>query len=208
MPRLPQPVRRGPPGGRRVALTFDDGPRPQTAEIADVLTAHGARATFFMVGRAIPEHEDVLRHLVSCGHEIGNHSVSHPELAGKPLLSSVYQIARTGRRVRAVVGSTPRLFRPPHTRFDDWVLRAALLTGVTLVTWSLDPRDWSPSTTPSKLHDRVAETVRYGDIVVLHENELAWAPTLAALPAILRTLQGRGYRMVTVSELVGLAPAR
>jgi peptidoglycan/xylan/chitin deacetylase (PgdA/CDA1 family) len=202
--RLPQPVRHGPSGGRQVALTFDDGPCARTAEIADILASHGARATFFVIGKGIPEHEDLLRRLVSCGHEIGNHSFNHPKLAGKPLLS-VYQIARTGRRVRAVVGSAPRLFRPPHTRFDAWVLLAARLTGVTLVTWSLDPLDWSPTTTPPELHDHVAAAVRDGDIVVLHDNELEWTPTLTALPGILRTLQARGYRMVTVSELLGLS---
>jgi peptidoglycan/xylan/chitin deacetylase (PgdA/CDA1 family) len=202
-PRSPSPISRGPAGSCRIALTFDDGPCSRTDEILDILASHDARATFFMIGRWVPEYEHVLRRLVDCGHEIGNHSFDHAELRGRPL-RSIYQIARTSRRVRAAVGSAPRLFRPPYTRFDAWVLLAVRFARARMVTWSVDPRDWSPTTTPSQVHDRVVGAVRDGDIVVLHESETAGAPTLAALPGILRTLQARGYRMVTVSELVGL----
>jgi peptidoglycan/xylan/chitin deacetylase (PgdA/CDA1 family) len=196
------PVGRGPAGARRIALTFDDGPCARTQEIADVLAAHDARATFFMVGRWIPEHEPMLRRLVGRGHEIGNHAFDHSDLVGRPL-RTVVQILRTARRIRAAVGSAPPLFRPPYTRFDAGVRLAARLTRMTLVTWSVDPRDWSPDTSAAQVHERVVGAVRDGDIVVLHENETVDTATIAALPRILRDLRARGYRMVTVSELLG-----
>jgi peptidoglycan/xylan/chitin deacetylase (PgdA/CDA1 family) len=199
---MPPPVRRGPAGERRIALTVDDGPCARTEEIAEILASHDARATFFMIGRWIPEHEPMLRRLVGRGHEIGNHAFDHSDLVGRPV-ASVVQILRTARRIRTAVGSAPRLFRPPHTRFDRWVRLAARLTRMTLVTWSVDPCDWSTATTAAQLRERVVDTVRGGDIVVLHENETVETATIAALPAILRELRARGYRMVTVSELLG-----
>jgi peptidoglycan-N-acetylglucosamine deacetylase len=199
---VPPPVRRGPAGARRVALTFDDGPCAQTEEIAEILARHDARATFFMIGRWIPEHAPTLRRLVSDGHEIGNHAFDHSDLVGRPAHTLV-QIVRTARRIHAAVGSAPSLFRPPYTRFDVWVRLAARLTRTTLVTWSVDPGDWSTRATAAQIRARVVDTVRDGDIVVLHENETVETATVAALPAILRTLQARGYRLVTVSELLG-----
>jgi peptidoglycan/xylan/chitin deacetylase (PgdA/CDA1 family) len=201
-PHPPRIVRHGAGGGGRVALTFDDGPSWQTKELADILRAGGARATFFVVGKHIPGREEILRDLVSGGHELGNHSFSHRQIYGKPLLT-VYQIVRTGHLVRAAVGSTPRLLRPPRGHADAWVLRAARLAGKTVVGWSLDPRDWEPAMTPSKLHDRVTGRVVDGDIVILHDRGVAGSPTVAALPSILSTFEARGYSAVTVSELLG-----
>jgi peptidoglycan/xylan/chitin deacetylase (PgdA/CDA1 family) len=200
-PRRERSVRHGPRRGGRIALTFDDGPSPRSAEIADILSSHGARATFFVVGRRIPEREDILRHLVHRGHELGNHTFSHRSIRGKPLLT-VYQIVRTGRRVRGAVGSAPRVFRPPHGFVDRWIALGARLARKTLVTWSVDPRDWEPALTPSELHNRVTGGVVEGDIVVLHDRASAGGPTIDALPAILRTLGARGYRVVTVSEML------
>src|SRR5207248_1798676 len=139
-------------------FTFDDGPSARTLEIADILTSRGARGTFFVIGRHIPSREHVLRKLVAEGHELGNHSFSHRQVRGRPIRTA-YQIVRAGRRIRAVTGSAPHLFRPPHGRYDPWVLRAARLTGATVVNWSLDPRDWATGTTPSQLHDRLTEAV-------------------------------------------------
>src|SRR4051794_36839642 len=104
VPQGPLPIRRGAAGSRRIALTFDDGPCARTDEILDTLASHDARATFFMIGKWVPEYEDVLRRLVNCGHEIGNHSFDHADLVGRPV-RTIYQIARTARRVRAAVGS-------------------------------------------------------------------------------------------------------
>src|SRR3979409_261619 len=91
IPPSPSPIRRGPTGSRRIALTFDDGPCARTDEILDILASHDARATFFMIGKWVPEYEHVLRRLVDCGHEIGNHSFDHAELVGRPV-RTIYQI--------------------------------------------------------------------------------------------------------------------
>jgi peptidoglycan/xylan/chitin deacetylase (PgdA/CDA1 family) len=194
-------VSRGPRGGGRIALTFDDGPSARSVEIAEILGSYGARATFFVVGRRIPGREDILRHLVDRGHELGNHTFSHRPIRGKPLLT-VYQIVRTGRRVRGAVGSAPRVFRPPRGFVDGWIALGTGLARKTLVTWSVDPRDWEPALTPSELHHRVTGRVVEGDIVIFHDRAPPVGPVIDALPAILRTLGARGYRMVTVSEML------
>jgi peptidoglycan/xylan/chitin deacetylase (PgdA/CDA1 family) len=203
----PRSVRHGPRESGRVALTFDDGPGPGSARIAEILSSHGARATFFVVGRRIPEREGVLRHLVDRGHELGNHTFSHRSIRGKPLLT-IYQIVRAGHRVRAAVGAAPRVFRPPHGVVDGWIALGAWLVRKPVVTWSVDPRDWEQELTPAELCERVTEGLADGDIVLLHDRSSGTGPTIEALPSILRTLAARGVRAVTVSELLAADGAR
>jgi peptidoglycan/xylan/chitin deacetylase (PgdA/CDA1 family) len=150
-----------------IALTFDDGPDPAvTNDLLDVLDAFGAKATFFMVGRAAHAHRDVVERAARAGHEIGNHTWSHEALPALSLRAQRREIER-GARALAPFGS--RLLRPPYgqqSRLSHLVARAH---GHTVVAWSLAVHDWSLDT-PDAIADRVAARVRPGDIVLLHDG--------------------------------------
>jgi peptidoglycan-N-acetylglucosamine deacetylase len=187
----------------RIALTFDDGPGPHSADIASVLERHGARGTFFVTGMSVAGREAALSRLAGAGHEIGNHSFDHSRAVGTSARAAYAQIQRTNAVVEALTGTRPRLYRPPWGRVTLRVLAVVRLAGMTPVMWSVDPRDWDgPSA--AEIERRVLAKLRGGGIVLFHDGGLRREATVAALPGIVRRLQAAGYELVTVSEL--LAP--
>ena len=186
----------------RVALSFDDGPGVLTAELLDVLGAHGARATFNVLGERVAGREPLLRRTAAEGHELGSHGERHERLGGRPL-EALRQLLRTNARLRRATGRAPRVFRAPYGEVSPGVIRAARLGGLVTVGWDVDPRDYE---TPGAeaIHDRVAAAVRPGSIVLLHDDRRALHQTVVATERILDTLVGRGLVPVTVSELLGL----
>ncbi len=177
-----------------VALTFDDGPGPYTAELLDTLDSYGARATFFDVGENVVARPELVRRQAGAGHEIGNHSWSHPRLTGLGAERLREEIDRTSAAIGEVTGTAPRLLRPPFGEHDERVREAA---GMPLIMWSVDPEDWRVRDT-AHVTRAVLDRVRPGDVVLMHDIQRT---TVAAVPEILRVLSGRGYRFVTVSEL-------
>ncbi|WP_093837156.1 polysaccharide deacetylase family protein [Streptomyces aidingensis] len=177
-----------------VALTFDDGPGPYTAGLLDTLDAHGARATFFDVGEMVAARPELARRQAGAGHEIGNHSWSHPRLTGLSERRLREEIDRTCAVIEQTTGSAPGLLRPPFGDHDERVRRAA---GMPLIMWSVDPEDWRIKDT-GHVTRAVLDAVRPGDVVLMHDIQ---PTTVAAVPEILQVLSGRGYRFVTVSEL-------
>jgi peptidoglycan/xylan/chitin deacetylase (PgdA/CDA1 family) len=199
-----------PNGGRRVALTFDDGPDPVwTPRIADLLDAAGARATFFCVGRHVEAHPDIARRLVGGGHELGNHSFAHPRTLNFRFAAAMErEVLRGETALRAVTGELGRpLYRPPVGLRNPSLARVAARLGLRVVTWSLHSRD-TFATDAAALAARVLARVRPGDIVLLHDGSdrpgADRRVTLTALPAILEGLRARDLEPVTVSAL--LAP--
>jgi peptidoglycan/xylan/chitin deacetylase (PgdA/CDA1 family)/glycosyltransferase involved in cell wall biosynthesis len=193
-----------------VALTFDDGPSAYTAQVLDILASYQVKATFFVIGMNVEKYPDLARRIVAEGHAIGNHTYSHPLLG--PVESPgrfQHELERADVAIRAATGVTPRLFRPPRGLRSPWMMRLARSDGYQVVTWSVSPDDWlhPPS---SVIAQRVLDRVRPGAIVLLHDGlETRASPhqenTVAALPAILEGLEARGYRFVTVPELLELA---
>lgn len=184
---------------RRVALTFDDGPGPQTGRVLDELRAANAHATFFPVGLNATAQPRLLQRMVREGHAIGNHSWAHRDLSK---LSSSRVMDSLGHAQDALIAATgvePELVRPPYGEIDDEVREAAKRLGATLVGSSVRSEDWKESD-PEVIAARVVDSVRPGSIVLLHDIH---RPTVDALPAILRTLTARGYELVTVPELLG-----
>lgn len=203
--RTGEPIRNG-AGGRpkRVALGFDDGPSGYTREIVDILDRHEARATFFVLGVEAERRPGKLRHILSHGHELGNHSYSHTNFvqAGVPAMEE--EIEQTNSVVEAETGYMPCTFRPPMGATDATLVRAAAALDMATVTWDVDPADWDAprETIKRSLLDEVSS----GSIVVVHDGGGDRAETMAALPRFLRALDRRGYELVTVSELLGLQP--
>ncbi len=189
-------ARRGPPAGKEVALTFDDGPSPtQTPAILATLNRLGARATFFEEGRHVRGQEALMRRILASGDEIGNHSFHHPIDPGEA------ELASTQAAIRGATGFTPCLFRPPYGELDRRERAAARADGLQLVFWTLDSEDdHHPGV--GAIRRRVVRRARPGSIVLLHDGG-RHPQTVAALPGIVEGLAARGFRLVTVSRLLG-----
>ena len=201
-------VTHGPRDSRRVALSFDDGPDPEvTPAVLDALAKHGARATFFCIGRSLVEHPQLARRLVAEGHELGNHSWRHSRWqnffgAGE----QAREIERGAQAIAAVTGSQVKpLYRPPIGLKSPPLARAAYQHQLTLVAWSLHSRD-TRIADPKRLAQRVLEAIRPGDIVLMHDGHDRpgrHRPTCArALSRILDGLRAKELECVTVSELL------
>lgn len=190
-----------------VALTFDDGPSEYTAQVLDILARYDVKATFFLVGLNAERHPDLARRIVSEGHVIGNHTYSHPVWAAIEDSQHVGRELDNGQQAIArVTGVAPTLFRPPHGWRSPWMVRLAHARGYTVVTWSVSPDDWRRPAA-DVIATRVLQQARSGAIVLLHDGlDTQISPpvqnTVKALPAIIEGLRGRGYRFVTVPELM------
>ncbi|MEW9548189.1 polysaccharide deacetylase family protein [Nonomuraea sp. NPDC050783] len=184
-----------------VALTFDDGPGPYTGTLLRHLAAHHAHATFFVVGQNVAARPSVLRGIAAAGHEIGNHTWSHPDLTKLPMAAVRAQVARCDRAVRSAAGISPALVRPPYGALDTTV-RAAVRRP--LVLWSVDTLDWLHR--DSARVARVAiKGARPGAVILFHDIH---PTTVRAIPKVLKALSREGYTFVTVSRLFGGHPPR
>ncbi len=194
----------GGPPRKEVAVGFDDGPWTDTPEFVRMLERAGVRATFFMIGRQVTAafRPTLLRELRD-GDILGDHTWSHPELTRSPEVRN--QLLRTIAVIRGLTGYTPCLFRPPYGAYDSSVLRTARSLGLATILWNVDPADWSlPGT--AAIIGRVLAQVRPGSIIISHDGGGPRGETLAAYPVIFRDLRARGYRVVTLLELLGFHP--
>jgi peptidoglycan/xylan/chitin deacetylase (PgdA/CDA1 family) len=198
-------------GERVVALTFDDGPSQWTDPMLDVLQAHQAQATFFVLGSAVTGRSDVVERIVREGHELGNHTFSHPRLSTLGDAEIRSQLETAQEAILTVSGVAPRFWRPPHFDYDERVQRVAADVGLgELIHCSVYPQDYIA--TADEIVERVLEALRPGSIVDLHDGRPdGEAPnlsaptreaTLQALGEILEALGKDGYRAVTVSQLL------
>ncbi|MEQ4719620.1 polysaccharide deacetylase family protein [Nonomuraea sp. B19D2] len=182
-----------------VALTFDDGPGRHTGTLLRHLAKYHARATFFVLGSNVVTYPRVLRRTVAAGHEIGNHTWSHPLLTRLPAARVRSQIARTDRAVKAAAGVMPHLVRPPYGAFNRAVRRQIARP---IVMWNVDTLDWRYRNSATVAR-RTLRSVRPGSIVLFHDIHRT---TVGAMPRVLKSLAKRGYHFVTVSELFGGRP--
>jgi len=203
---IPSPVERGPRFGRRVALTFDDGPGDATPAVLDALSALELRATFFVIGQQVPERADLLRRMVDAGHEVGVHAWEHPNLADEPARAAD-ELDRCVQVVRETTGRVPRLFRPPFGAWTPDVVATAEHRGLTTVLWDVNPHDFAGGdATAESIAADVLRPVRRGSIVLLHDGGPADSrhALLGALPEIAAGLRERGLESVGVHELLGI----
>ncbi|MBN6054675.1 polysaccharide deacetylase family protein, partial [Nonomuraea sp. RK-328] len=188
-----------------VALTFDDGPGPDTPRLLDALREAGARATFFAVGTNAEANPSVLRRMRDEGHVVGNHSWAHRDLTKLPLNRVVDGLTRTQYVITDASGQMPALARPPYGVASPDVLEAARRVGVALVGWDVDARD-TPEDPAGRGEDartitrRAVGGARENAIILLHDTN---SVTVDAAPDILKELSEQGYTFVTVPELYG-----
>ncbi|BCV24639.1 polysaccharide deacetylase family protein [Gelria sp. Kuro-4] len=189
-----------PQAGKRIALTFDDGPAPEwTEKYLAVLREKHVPATFFFVGRNAAKEAQLVKKAAADGHEIGAHSYSHRKLTWleKPQVQEEFWDA--GTSIYQITKRPVYYFRPPYGATNSTVLETAEELGQTIVLWNVDPRDWE-ATSAQHIVSSVVSHVRPGAVILLHEGK---PQTYQALPAIIDQLRSKGYEFVTVSELFG-----
>ena len=196
---------RGPRGGRRLALTFDDGPDPAwTPRLLDALGAAGVRGTFFLIGARAERAPELVRRMVAEGHEVGNHSWSHRSLWLCGPRATEDEIRRAHDRLGELTGTPPRHFRPPWGMVNAAMFPALRRVGERCVFWSIQPEGQRPAPAARQV-DYVLGRAHPGAIVDLHDAEgtpAAPARLLEALPALLAGLREQGYAFTTVADLL------
>lgn len=184
-----------------VALTFDDGPSGAlTEQLLDGLKQRGARATFFLCGYRMEQFPELMERYLAEGHEVGVHSTVHTDLTKLDSEQLHQDMGGTTEKIRQAVGIRPVLMRPPGGAYDDAVLREAEEEGLSVVLWSVDPRDWATHDASAVLKTMARKTGS-GDIILMHD--LSSSSVTAAL-RLVDQLQQEGYSFVTVSELARL----
>jgi peptidoglycan/xylan/chitin deacetylase (PgdA/CDA1 family) len=184
-----------------VAMTFDDGPHPKlTPRLLDMLKARGLRATFYLIGNRVATWPDIVRRIHAEGHEIGNHSWSHPDLSRRSDASVIDEIDRTTDAIFKVTGRPPVTFRPPYGAFTK---RQRLMLyearNLPTILWSVDPQDWRRPGA-AKIAERILKGSRPGAIILSHDIQ---SGTVQAMPQTLDGLADRGLRFGTVSQMMG-----
>ncbi len=187
---------------RIVALTFDDGPHPRyTPRILGVLEKYDVKATFFMVGINVERYPDAARAVALAGHEIGNHTDTHPRIGGMQDDAVRDSVEACARRILDTTGVRTNLFRPPEGALS--ASRYCMLEemGYKQILWNADTLDWQGCKSDA-IVKTVMSKVRCGDIILFHDYVSGRLQSDRALETIIPALQAQGYRFVTISELL------
>jgi len=188
----------GPPGANASCLTFDDGPHPEyTPELLDVLALLDVKATFFVVGKHVESHPDIVQRMHSEGHTIGHHTYSHSDPRRTTSDALLQELQRTDRLLDDIVQITPTIFRPPMGKLSIGKLWALARVGQTIVLWNNDPKDFARPNV-NELRARLRRRpIEPRDIVLMHDNR----PLAAmALPEIIDRARADGIAFETVSN--------
>jgi peptidoglycan/xylan/chitin deacetylase (PgdA/CDA1 family) len=185
-----------------VALTFDDGPDPRyTPRILAILNRYKIPAAFFVKGENAQKYPELLMREYRSGYEIGNHSFSHPHLAGLNALKIQAELQKTDKAIQAITGMIPRFFRPPYQELSGGIISVSrrskkiiVLSTITLEHGSLK--------TPQALATRVANQAFPGAIILMHDGRLNRSRTVKALPYLINDLKKKGFRFVPVRQLL------
>ena len=202
-----------------LALTFDDGPDPRwTPAILDILKKENVPATFFIIGKNGQAYPDLMRRIVNDGHEIGNHSFTHPNLGEIPLSLTELELNATQRLIESEIGRSTVLFRPPY--FGDAEadkpqdVEPAIVAqnlGYIMVGVRIDPDDWQLPVTADQIVQRTIDRAMdsnpetRGEVILLHDSGGDRSATVEALPRLIQELRARGFKFVAASELAGLS---
>ena len=186
-------------GNKVIVLTFDDGPGPHTAHLLDILDQYGAKATFFLIGSKVSSQANVVRSIHARGHQLGNHSWSHPELPKLPVDQIAGEIDRTNDAIKQATGVTPAILRPPYGAVNGVVLEQLRLRGMSSILWSVDTRDWADRNSDI-VCSRAVAGARPGAVILMHDIHQT---SVGAVPCILSALKQQGYSFVTVQGLLG-----
>jgi len=204
-----------------VAITFDDGPDGRwTPKILDILKAKNAKATFFVIGKNMAVKPGLVAREVREGHNVGNHTWTHPDVAFVPAAQTAVELSATQRLFETITGRSMRLFRPPFfgdaepsTPIEVSRVMVGQAQGYLTVGLRIDPDDWEhpDASTPARIINvalsRLKDTNRPGQVILLHDSGGDRSRTVEALPGLIDALRAHGYKIVTIGDLVGMTPA-
>ena len=180
---------------KKVALTFDDGPNPETTrKILNTLEKYNAKATFFMIGSRVASYPEIVKDMKEAGHELGNHTWNHIDLTKSSTKEIASEINNTSNAIELASGKKPTVFRPPYGAVNDSLRSQSTMP---VVLWDVDTLDWKHRDS-AHLLAHVKENVKDGSTVLMHDIH---ASTANGLDAVLAYLQEEGFSFVTVSEL-------
>ena len=189
---------------KKIALTFDDGPHPRlTPKILEILDKYNVKATFFTVGINVHYYPETFEEIVSHGHEIGNHTYTHPHVSRVDMATLKSEIERCEDEIYEHGEYKTKLFRPPEGMIDNGVATLLKELDYKVILWDIDTRDWD-HTNARDIAEMIVKRVSSGDIILMHDYISYNSPTPEALEIFLPMLISKGYQFVTVSELIGL----
>lgn len=188
-----------------IALTFDDGPSPETTpQVLDILQREQIKATFFVVGKTVKNHPQLLKQIVADGHAIGNHTWNHHYHQYSPS-AAAQELETTAQLIHQLTGVKTALFRPPAGILNNGLVDYAHQKKYAVIMWSADSKDWqSRRITGPQLIDNALTGAQPGSIILLHDGGGDRSKTVAALPKLITELKQRGYQFVTVPELLDM----
>lgn len=188
---------------KKIALTFDDGPHPRiTPKILEILDKYNVKATFFTVGINVHYYPETFESILSHGHEIGNHTYTHPHVARIDTGTLKNEIEQCEREIYEHGEYKTKIFRPPEGMIDNGVATLLKELDYKVILWDIDTRDWD-HTPPKTIANMVIDKISSGDIILMHDYISYNSPTLEALEIFLPVLIEKGFQFVTVSELIG-----
>lgn len=187
---------------KMIALTFDDGPSPSfTGRILDILKRYNAKATFFLIGEQAEKMPDLVKRQINEGHEIGNHMYRHREVFQMPAPEIREDLERSHRVIGDITGKPIKLYRPTSGYYNESIVGVAWSLEYMVVLWSIDSKDWS-GMKPGAIAKKILKKAKPGSIVLFHDLGGYRDTTVKALEIVLPELARRGYRFLTVSELL------
>ena len=192
-PAVPTPT----VANKTIALTFDDGPGPYTEKLLDILDKYDAKATFFLIGSKVSARANTLRSIQARGHQLGNHSWSHPELPKLSVDQIAGEIDRTNEAIRQATGVKPSILRPPYGAVNGVVLEQLRLRNMSSILWSVDTRDWADRNSQI-VCSRAVAGARPGAVILMHDIHQT---SVNAVPCILSSLKQQGYSFVRIQRL-------
>jgi peptidoglycan/xylan/chitin deacetylase (PgdA/CDA1 family) len=194
-------------GSKQLALTYDDGPNdPYTFHLLEILAKHDIHATFFLIGRYVQQRPDIVRELLKAGHEIGNHTFTHPLLIFKSEREIKDQLEKCAGALTDAGGTHSNLFRPPFGGRRPSVLRIARQMGLQPIMWKVTGHDWdAPSV--DYIERKVTRQVRGGDVILLHDGGHTGfgadrSFTITATDRIISRYKAEGYEFVTIPRMM------
>lgn len=199
-------INKVPTAQRAVAITFDDGPNPvYTPQVLEIFSEARGKATFFMIGEQMGKYPEVVKQVADLGHEIGNHTFTHPKLSQLSIQDCLKEIEETEKLIEKMAGRKPVVFRPPYLDYNQDTVSLLQNKRYPMIgALNLEAQDWEQ---PGVEHivRKSREAVKNGSILIFHDGYGDRSQTIEAVRMLVSELTSQGYQLVTVSELLALA---